>query len=130
MIELPSNSSAIQEIDELLCYMHNEDVFYTYFKPNSVNSAEQVKFVFDHYREITKGTTVKVLVEMGEYSSLDSEARAYLQSHKVAGACEAIVTKNLAQLMIINFYFRFKSHKHPSKAFKKRANALKWMNSF
>lgn len=130
MNNLPSNTTEIKETDNLFCYMLENQVFYTYYKPNTENTIKEVEFVFSEYQRITQGTPARVLIEMGVYSSFDDDSRKYLVKHKVPGICEAVVTRNLAQRLIINFYFRIKSHSHPSKAFKTRKDALKWVNSF
>jgi hypothetical protein len=58
------------------------------------------------------------------------ESRTFLQKHEVAAICEATTVSSLAQRLLINFYFRIKNHKHPSKAFTDRNKALEWANCF
>jgi hypothetical protein len=43
---------------------------------------------------------------------------------------EALVVKNLAQKLIVNFYLKFNNPSVPSKAFNTEDEAIKWLLSF
>ena len=113
------------------CLIEN-DIFYCYHKPDRISDVKDLEMVFkgflDHLEK--SGKIHKIIIELAPHSSLTQEARSFLENHKEKAICEAIITYNLAQRIIINFYFKFKSHLHPSKAFKNRKSALDWVNTF
>jgi hypothetical protein len=108
------------------------DIYYCYHKPNKTTSIEDIKMVFNKFDETTKATGKlnRIIIEMAPHSSVTTEAREFLKNHKEEAICEAIITYNIAQRIFINFYFKFKSHGHPSKVFSNKESALSWANSF
>jgi len=122
--------TAILETDKVFCCIHNSDTFYIYYKPSALIEIDDTKLVFDHYEKNMNNGPMKVIAEMGPYSSMDKKSREYLQNHKVPAICEAAVINGLGQRLLINFYYGVKKHNHPSKAFSNREKALKWVASF
>ena len=112
--------------------MIGDENFYAFFNANTHNSSEEMEFVFNAYNQHVKEKKgpLKVIIELDEYAQLDRSAREYLEKHTTKGICEATVTKSIAQRIIVNFYFKVKSHSHPSRAFKSKEDALKWVNTF
>lgn len=123
-------TSQIIENENLRCHLIGDDIFYAFYKPETLNEVEHVEIVFDAYKELAKVNPLKVIIEFATLATVSKEARDYIENHKVEAICEAIVITELAQRLIINFYFKIKSHKHPSKAFKNVKNAIAWANSF
>ncbi|PHQ86043.1 MAG: hypothetical protein COB65_01600 [Thalassobium sp.] len=108
------------------------DIFYCYHKPDQITELEDIQMVFNGFLKHMKssGKSHRLIVELAPHSSITTEARHFLEAHKEEALCEAIITYNMAQRILINFYFKFKSHRHPSKAFKDRESALAWANQF
>lgn len=124
------NPTSIVETDSVFCCLLDDSIFFSYNKPNTLAKIEDTKFIFEHYKTFHKNGPLCVLVEMGPHASMDKVSREFLQAHKVKAICEAIVITNLAQRMLVNFYMSMKSHKHPSKVFRNRDNALVWIGTF
>ncbi len=109
-----------------------DDIFYCYHKEDKISDVADLQMVFNGFTDHMKssGKTHKIIVELGPYSSLTPEGRHFLQDHKEEAICEAVIVYNIAQRLLINFYFKLKSHGHPSKAFKDKQGALEWVNKF
>ena len=115
--------------DFVQCEMLNDEVFHAYIKPDSICSTEEVDLIIDEYNKQSSIRPIKFLLEMAPYSSLDIDGCETLQKSNLNTLCEAIITSDLAQSLIINFYFRNRRRSHPSKSFKTRDQALVWMDN-
>lgn len=84
--------------------------------------------------ELLKGETGSGLVLMMADSTTQftSEARDFSASKEGLrfSKAEAMVVKNLAQKLIVNFYLKFNNPSVPSKAFNTEEEAIKWLLSF
>ena len=112
------------------CRIINNDVFHVYLKPDSTSSSEEIDFIVEEYNRQTINRPLKFLLEMAPFSSLDNAGCQSLEKNKLITICEAFVTSNLAQLLVINYHFRTKTKFHPSKMFKKRSDAIRWLKTF
>ncbi len=124
-----AHASHIAENDVVICCLIENDTFMAYHKPKSLATKEDLKFLFNHYETLATDGPLRVIVEMAPLSTMDKEARDFLQNHKIEAVCEAVVLNSLAQRIIVNFYFKFKKHQHPSRAFSSFEKARKWANS-
>jgi hypothetical protein len=127
---LKKNNQNIINTENVRCDLLSDLIFYAFYKPHSLNDVPEMEIVFNEYNKVAGSEPLKVIVEFGKLSSITKEARDYLEKHKVKAICEAIVINNLAQRLIMSFYIKVKSHNHPSKVFKNKKNALKWVNSY
>ena len=119
----------IIETQSVQCRMINDEVFHAYLKPDSTSSSEEINFIVEEYNKQTLERPMKFLLEMAPFASLDIDGCESLKKSKLATICEAFVTTDLAQLLVINFHFRTKSKTHPSKMFKTRNAAMSWLKS-
>ncbi|MDX2361153.1 MAG: hypothetical protein QNK23_10120 [Crocinitomicaceae bacterium] len=124
-----TNARHVVETDKILCCILPEDVFYSYNKPGTLCTVEDLQLIFEQYEIHAENGPLKIIAEMGEHSQMDKKSREYLQNHKIDAICEAAIIHNLAQRILINFYHKLKSHSHPSKVFKSFDNSLKWVHS-
>lgn len=124
------NPRFISETENVYCCLLDGSVFYSYTKPGKLIKMEDTIFIFKNYKTHSASGPIKVIIEMGQHSSMDKQSREFLQKHKVKSICEAVIINGLAQRLLINFYHKLKSHTNPSKVFKTRDEALDWVNSF
>lgn len=111
------------------CRMINDNVFHAYLKPDATCSSEEVDLIIDEYNRLTSSRPLKFLLEMAPFASIDINGCETLQKSNIKTMCEAIITSDLAQSLIINFYFRNRPRSHPSKSFKTRDQAIDWLES-
>jgi hypothetical protein len=73
-----------------------------------------------------------VLIEAGEFSSVDKEVRIFSASEEgnVFTLADAIVYASFAQKLIADFYVKHNKPIVPTKVFSDRATALKWLKDF
>ena len=82
-------------------------------------------------RENTSESNLINFVQFGNGSTATREAREYAASPEGNAITigSAILVKNLAQQLIIDYYLKFNNPLQPTKVFYKKANAEKWMKS-
>lgn len=81
------------------------------------------------YNKLANNGPYTVLVSAGAFSSVTKEARelavkALYTKNRVA---TAILTTNVAQQLIANFYIRFNKPEYPTRGFNKKEDALQWL---
>jgi len=87
---------------------------------------------FEAVKKLGNGKKMPVLVYTGEGGTVSDESRRFSAS-KEAGEptlAEAIVVKNLAHKLIVNFLIKFHRPGRPMKMFIKESAAIQWLNSF
>jgi hypothetical protein len=72
------------------------------------------------------------LFQFGNGSSLSRELREYAASEDGAKRTlgTAILVKNLAQQLLIDYYLKFNKPKYPTKAFYKKEKAIEWIKNY
>ncbi len=117
------------EAENVYCTLIDGDIFYSCYKEKSTIDINEIEIVFDAYKNLKNKTKLKVIVEFGLLAIITEDARKHLEKHKEKALCEALIISGLSQRIVLRFYLKFKSHKHPSKVFKNKTNALKWVRS-
>ena len=87
---------------------------------------------FEAVKKLGNGEKMPVLVFTGEGGTVTDESKRFSAS-KEAGEptlAEAIVVKNLAHKLIINFLIKFHRPGRPMKMFTKANEAIKWLKSY
>lgn len=87
---------------------------------------------FEAVKRLGKGVKMPVLVFTGEGGTVSDESRRFSASKKGGEPtlAEAIVVKNLAHKLIVNFLIKFHRPGRPMKMFTKERDAIKWLKSF
>lgn len=97
-----------------------------------VHLEDMKRLLLDLYA-FTKNKRLKRLIIISKHSSLDIQARLYLQeenkSKKESIIAEAVVVNSLAQKMTTNFYLKFIKDIYPSKFFTDIEKAKEWLKS-
>lgn len=97
-----------------------------------VHLEDMKRLLLDLYT-FTKNKRLKRLIIISKHSSLDIQARLYLQeenkSKKESIIAEAVVVNSLAQKMTTNFYLKFIKDIYPSKFFTDIEKAKEWLKS-
>ena len=106
-----------------------DDLFYLNYQPNEHAVAADYQAGYEAYLEITNGRFVKIIIENGEYTTIDNSARLYLQSNKFRFKASAVVMHSIGQRIVYNFYLKFRNQDYPIKAFSSFDKAKEWLNS-
>lgn len=106
-----------------------DDLFYLNYLPNEHAVAADYQAGYEAYLAITNGRFVKIIIENGEYTTIDNSARLYLQNNKFRFKASAIVMHSIGQRIVYNFYLKFRNQDYPIKAFSSFDKAKEWLNS-
>ncbi len=106
-----------------------DDIFYLNYSPNELALGSDYKAGYDAYNLLRNEKPMKVIVENGEYTIIDTSAREYLQNNKLIAKAAAIVLPSIGQRIVYNFYVKFRKQDHPIKAFTNFPKAKSWLNS-
>lgn len=106
------------------------DIFSLIFLPDKHATASDFKAGYDAYNTLRNGKVLKVVIEHGEYTIIDTSAREYLQNNTFEAICSATVMHSIGQRIVYNFYVKVRKQNYPIKAFKSKQNAIDWLKKF
>lgn len=105
------------------------DIIHLKYEDNVILEVEDYKAGMEAYQEAGKGKKLKIMVEVGKYTSSSSEGRKYAQENNPKAIAEALVIHSLAQRMLARFYVLFHHGDHPIKVFVDPEKARRWLAS-
>ena len=105
------------------------DIFYMYYHKYAMLTVKDFEEGLAAYNEICQGKKMKILVEIGEFSSSTSKARKFASSHNPLVVGEAIVIKDFSQRFIAQLYIKLHKKNHPKRIFKSKEKALIWITA-
>lgn len=89
--------------------------------------------LMDNLYAFTENRPLKRLIICSEKSTMNREARAYLQTenkkYKDNIIAEAVVVRSFTQKMSTNFYLAFMKNIFPSKFFTDEEKAIEWLKN-
>lgn len=82
--------------------------------------------------KITNGEKVLVLINTGEFGSMNFETRKFLSSQRLEKHRKAValVINSLQHRMIAHFIINIRRNYYPTKIFKTECEGLKWLKTF
>ena len=82
--------------------------------------------------KISKGKKYPVLIDAGEFASVDKEVRIFSASEEsnLYTIADAIAYYSFAQKLIADFYIKNNQPVVPTKAFPTKEEAIKWLETF
>lgn len=130
MVVVETVKIKLTETKALELYRLDDGVLFFDYRNNITVDIEDVKLAFDLYVEYSENSTLKVLIALGEFSSITSEARRYSEAKKMPTPAQAIVIKSLAQRILVKFYGLLRRDSHPFKYFSNIDEALNWLRKY
>lgn len=111
--------------------MLDENTVEVLYKDGVKVNLDDMKLLLLDLYTFTKNKRLKRLIIISKHSSMDIQARLYLQeenkSKKETIIAEAVVVNSLAQKMTTNFYLKFIKDIYPSKFFTDIGKAKDWL---
>jgi hypothetical protein len=82
--------------------------------------------------KIGKGKKFPVLIDAGEFTSIDKEVRMFSASEEsnIYTLADAIAYYSFAQKLITDFYIKHNEPVVPTRAFSSKEEAIKWLETF
>ncbi len=107
-----------------------DDIFHLNYFPDEFAIDSDFKEGHEAYNSIRNGRKMKIIIENGKYTVIDTSAREYLQNNKFEAIAAAVVMHSIGQRIIYNFYIKFRKQDHPIRAFKNFILAKEWLKKF
>jgi len=81
---------------------------------------------------LSAGKKLPVLIDVGEFTSVDKEVRIFSASREsnLYTIADGIVYRSFAQKLIADFYIKHNHPVVPTQAFPRRQEALNWLKTF
>ena len=105
------------------------DIFHLEYEDNIILEIEDYKAGMAAYQEAGKGKKLKMMIEVGKYTTSSSSGRKYAQENNPNAIAEALVIHSLAQRLLTRFYIIFHHGDHPIRAFEDPEKAVQWLRS-
>jgi hypothetical protein len=115
-----TNSTFIIVEDNILhiCYDENVEI-----------EVEDIIEIENSFNSLPNPKPLKILQEMGKYSSISPEAREFAAERSPGLKAVAYVVHNLGQRILLRFYIKMWRRKKPGKVFDSCDEALDWLKS-
>ncbi len=88
--------------------------------------------VVEAMRVLGKGKKYPVLIDAGEFATIDKEVRIFSagEESNIYTLADAIAYSSLAQKLVADFYVKHNKPVVPTQVFPDKAGALKWLKTF
>lgn len=98
---------------------------------NEVIEADDIHFIYKGYDELIGDEEYAVVVYGNPFSSISDEAKEIAANQYSSRKRKkvAIVSNNLAHVLIVRFFILWNKPKTPIKIFKSEENAFEWIKS-
>ena len=111
------------------CELIDKNIFHIFIRDFMELEKEDIVLTQKWLSKQTKDKRVFNLIEFGNGSSASREAREYAASvegnKNTMGS--ALIVKNLAQQLIIDYYLKFNNPIKPTRSFYKKDKAIAWI---
>ena len=120
------------ELDKAIVELTNDGVMCIHIKPDSDVELRDAVLIVEAMGKLGNQKKYPVLIDAGEFSSVDKETRIFaasIESNNYTMA-DAIAYCNLAQQLMAQFYLKYNKPTVPTKVFADRDEAMTWLKTF
>lgn len=110
-------------------YIDKDDIFITKFDDNIKLEKADLIEILELYKIMSKSQPMLSLAVAGQFTSVTTEARIYVEKNASVSIAEAFVVNSIAQRFLIMVYMKIQRKKHPTKIFTDIKAAKKWLLS-
>lgn len=111
--------------------LHNE-VLYIHIKSGCDIELSDAVLIVEAMGKLGGGKKYPVLIDAGEFSSIDKETRIFSAAAEsnIYTLADAIAYCNLAQKLLADFYLKHNRPVVPTRVFPTKTEALAWLKTF
>ena len=84
-------------------------IFYVRYKDGSVLEVEDLQASYNTYLELSEGKKLKIISELGEFTTATPEARKFGETLKLEAIAETMIFTGLAQRLLVRFFQLFRT---------------------
>lgn len=108
-----------------------EGLLYIHLKSNTTITLTDCLQAVSAMGKITKGKKLPVLIDAGDFCSINNESRVYAASKaaNIFTVADAIAVYDSGQQLIANFYLNNNKPTVPTKIFSNKKEAIDWLKA-
>lgn len=112
--------------------LSDDGILHIHLKAGSEIELSDAVLIVEAMAKLGGGKKMPVLIDAGEFTSIDKEVRVFSASAQsnIYTIADAIAYYSLAQKLIADFYIVHNKPTVPTKAFSNKAEAIDWLKSF
>jgi hypothetical protein len=120
------------ELEKSVVELMNNGIMYIHIKSGCELELTDAVFIVEAMGKIGGGKKYPVLIDAGEFSSVDKEARIFSASieSNIYTLADAIAYCNLAQKLLASFYLKHNHPVVPTAIFSEKKEAIEWLKGF
>ena len=124
MHEIELKKSVVTLLDNGILHIH--------LKPGAEIELSDAILIVAAMEKIGKGRKYPVLIDAGEFTSVDQEARLFSASKEsnLFTLADAIAYYSFAQKLMADFYISYNQPVVPTRAFSSKEEAMQWLETF
>ncbi len=120
------------ELKKSIVTLMDNGILHIYLKPGAEVELSDAILIVEAMGKLGKGNKFPVLIDAGEFTSVDKEVRIFSASEEsnIYTLADAIAYYSFAQKLIADFYITHNNPVVPTKAFPTKEEAIKWLETF
>ena len=120
------------ELKKSVITLMDNGILHIHLKANAEVELSDAILIVEAMGKLGKGKKFPVLIDAGEFTSVDREVRVFSASEEsnIYTIADAIAYYSLAQKLIANFYIKHNNPVVPTKAFQTKEEAISWLQTF
>lgn len=110
----------------------DEGILHIYLKAGSEIELADAGLIVEAMGKLGEGKKYPVLIDAGEFTSIDKEVRIFSASEEsnIYTLADAIAYYSLAQKLVADFYVKHNKPVVPTKVFAAKQEAVDWLKTF
>jgi hypothetical protein len=120
------------ELEKSVVELLKDGIMYIHIKSGCELELTDAVYIVEAMGKIGGGRKYPVLIDGGEFSSVDKEARIFSASieSNIYTLADAIAYCNLAQKLLASFYLKHNHPAVPTAIFSDKKEAIDWLKTF
>lgn len=120
------------ELKKSIVKLLENGILHIHLKPGAEIELSDAVAIVEAMEKIGKGKKYPVLIDAGEFTSVDQEVRVFsaAEESNMFTLADAIAYYSLAQKLIADFYIKHNNPVVPTCAFSTKAEAISWLETF
>jgi hypothetical protein len=120
------------ELKKSVVTLMNNGILHIHLKSGAEIELSDAILIVEAMGKLGKGKKFPVLIDAGEFTSVDKEVRIFsaAEESNIYTLADAIAYYSFAQKLIADFYIKHNHPVVPTKAFRTKEEAIKWLETF
>jgi hypothetical protein len=120
------------ELKKSIITLMDNGILHIHLKAGAEIQLSDAVLIVDAMGKIGKGKKFPILIDAGEFTSVDKEVRTFAASEEsnIYTLADAIAYYSYAQKLIADFYIKHDHPVVPTRAFATKEEAIQWLETF